>query len=69
MDWKRKKRVRIHLIDDHLPSIEGILTAKRPDEYLVSLPQLHFAANANPAELEAKLLAVPRRNVAFYEVL
>lgn len=69
MSLKRKKRVRLHLIDPGLPSVEGLLAAKRRDEYLLAMPKLHTDAEGTAVELEAPLLAVPRERVAFYEVL
>lgn len=70
---KRKKRVRMHLVDQHpgsgLPSIEGLLISKRNHEYVVGLPSLLVAPGANAAELEAHWVAIPRERVAFYEVL
>ena len=73
MALTRKPRVRVHLIEPHpgvnLPSIEGLLVSRRHQEYLVALPELLVAADASPTQLEARLLAVPRDRVAFYEVL
>jgi hypothetical protein len=71
---RRKQRVRLHLADPHpnvdLPSVEGILLAKRYGEYVVALPSLLIAPGANPAELsDARELRIPRERVAFYEVL
>jgi hypothetical protein len=66
----RKRRVRLHLVasDADLPSVEGILE-RRGREYLVSVPELLVAAGGNPQRLEARLLAIPREKIAFYEVL
>lgn len=70
MRLARKKRVRVHLIEDGLPSLEGLLVARRRGEYLLALPTLIVHPDAAPAELAAaRLLAVPRERVAFYEVL
>lgn len=73
MRWKRAKRVRMHLIDPspatQLPSVEGLLVAKRRREYIIGLPQLIVAADGNPTVLESRLLVIPRANVAFYEVI
>lgn len=65
----RKKRVRVHLKDDALPSIEGLLISRRHDEYVVALPKLIVDATQVPAELAARLLAIPKANVAFYEII
>ena len=69
---RRKKRVRLHLITPEraeLPSIEGLLVSRRRREYLVALPQLLVDPQANPAQLEARWLAIPRERVAFFEIL
>lgn len=70
---KRKKRVRVHLLEQaqgqHLPSVEGLLISKRSREYMIAMPALLVAAEANPAELDSKWLVIPRERVAFYEVL
>lgn len=70
---KRAKRVRMHLIDPNpstqLPSVEGLLVAKRAREYVLALPSLIVAADSPAAELDSRLLVIPRANVAFYEVL
>lgn len=68
----RKPRVRMHLIDEpksQLPSIEGVLVSRRRREYMLAVPVLLTAAQATPAELESRYLAIPRDRVAFYEVL
>lgn len=62
----------MHLIGQpgaELPSVEGLLVSRRPDEYLLALPSLLVAAQANPVELESRWVAIPRERVAFYEVL
>lgn len=64
----RKKRVRVHLKDD-LPSVEGLLVSRRHDEYVVALPKLIVDVSQNPAELASRLLAIPKANVAFYEII
>lgn len=73
MRLKRAKRVRMHLIDPNpstqLPSVEGLLVAKRAREYVVALPSLIVAAESPPAVLESRLLVIPRANVAFYEII
>lgn len=70
---KRKKRVRIHLVDPHpaanLPSVEGLLVATRAREYVVAVPRLITAVGANPTELESRWVEIPRERVAFYEVI
>jgi hypothetical protein len=70
---KRKRRVRLHLIDPnphfHLPSVEGILVSRRGGEYAVAVAELVTDAAANNVQLDSKLLIVPAGNVAFYEVL
>lgn len=68
----RKPRVRMHLIDSQdsqLPSVEGILVSRRRREYMLAVPRLLVAPQANPAELESRWLTIPRERVAFYEVL
>lgn len=65
----RKKRVRLHLVEDHLPSVEGLLVSRRGREYVVGVPTLITDPQAQPAELASRLLVVPRERVAFYEVL
>jgi hypothetical protein len=70
--WRRKKRVRVHLITPEraeLPSVEGLLVSRRHAEYLLALPQLLVNPQANPAELESRFLAIPRDRVAFFELL
>lgn len=73
MALTRAKRVRVHLIEPHpgvnLPSIEGLLVSRRRREYLVAMPELLVAPEAEPTQLESRMLAVPRDRVAFYEVL
>ena len=70
---RKRKRVRLHLVDRPgaaLPSVEGILLARRASEYWIGEPQLLIAAGASPTVLsDAKELRVPSQNVAFYEVL
>lgn len=69
--WLRRKRIRMHLLDDRgseLPSIEGLLT-KRGREYEISVPVLITAVGANPRPLESRLVVVPRERIAFYEVI
>lgn len=73
MRLKRAKRVRVHLIDapgTQLPSVEGLLVAKRPREYVLALPRLiteAVVAGGEPTELESRRLVIPRERVAFYE--
>jgi hypothetical protein len=68
-----KRRVRVHLVEAHrnggLPSVEGLLVSRRHDEYLIAVPTLLVAPGANPAELDARWLRIPKDRVAFYEVL
>jgi hypothetical protein len=70
---KRRKRVRMHLIEPNpgvtLPSVEGLLVARRDREYLLALPSLIVAEDAKPISLEAHLVAIPRERVAFFEVI
>lgn len=65
---KRKQRVRVHLVDDHLPSVEGILLERRP-EFVIGRPSLIHSAEGGPAELVSREVVIPRERVAFYEVL
>jgi len=69
MIGKRRKRVRMHLVDVGLPSVEGVLQASHRREYEIAVPSLMVAPGANAAELEAHYLLIPRERVAFYEVL
>ena len=71
---RRARRVRIHLFDQHpqlgSPSIEGVLVRRLGREFHVALPELVAAPGRDNILLdEARILAVPRENVAFYEVL
>lgn len=65
---RRRQRVRIHLLEDGLPSIEGLLVGKGR-EYQVAVAQLITSADAHPSVLESKLTVVPRDRIVFYEVL
>jgi hypothetical protein len=74
---KRKRRVRLHLIDPPtetlipgtgLPSIEGVLLSSRPD-YEIAQPRLITNPDTKPVELESRIVVVPRERVAFYEVI
>jgi hypothetical protein len=71
--WWRKQRVRVHLIDSHpavsLPSVEGVLIAKRSRELVLGVPRLIVSTEGNPAELESRYLVIPRERVAFWEIL
>lgn len=70
MSLRRKKRVRLHMLREGLPSVEGLLIARRGREYAIGVPQLLVNPEAAPAVLaDARLLMVPREQVAFYEVL
>lgn len=71
--------MRLHLIDPNphvnLPSVEGVqkgnwFTRRLTREFVILVPRLLVAANANPAKLaDAKELRIPTRNIAFHEVL
>jgi hypothetical protein len=52
-----------------LPSVEGLLVSRRNREYMLAVPVLLTAPQANPAELESRWLVIPKDRVAFYEVL
>ena len=65
----RKKRVLMHLKEDGLPSVEGLLVSRRLREYVLAVPQLHTNPDAQPAVLTSRLLVIPRENVAFFEIL
>lgn len=68
MTGKRRRRVRIHFHNQD-PSLEGFLIS-RGREFVVAVPQLLVAENAEPVVLdEAREVRVPRGNVWFYEVL
>ncbi len=69
MGWKRRRRVRLHLINEDLPRVDGLLVSRRRGEYLIAVPELLGAPGAPPVEPAGRLLAVPKTNVAFYEVL
>lgn len=70
--FKRKRRVRMHLIDRpgiDLPRIDGLLISRRHNEYLVGVPELLLSAEGNPVTPEGRYVVVPRDNVAFYELI
>lgn len=74
MIGRRKQRVRVHLVDKDpriaQPSVEGVLVQKLAREYVLALPELLVSPERDLIVLdEARLLAIPRENVAFYEVL
>lgn len=65
---RQRRRVRIHFHNQD-PSLEGFLLS-RGREYVVAVPQLLVAENAEPVVLdEAREVRVPRENVWFYEVV
>ena len=69
---KRARRVRVHLIEDGLPSIEGLLVGKgrHGREVVVALPQLITEAvtqGGAPTVLDSRYVAIPRERVAFWE--
>lgn len=70
---RRARRVRVHLVDGQpgieLPSVEGLLVSRRRREYAIAVPVLYTSAEARPAELDSKLLVIPRERVAFFEVI
>jgi hypothetical protein len=70
---KRKRRVRLHLIDPnphfHMPSVEGVLLSRRGGEYVVAVAELVTDPAAKNVQLDSKQLRIPAANVAFYEVL
>lgn len=61
--------MRVHLKDDQLPSVEGLLLRRTSQEFVVARAALVLNAQAEPAELTSRELVIPRENVAFYEVL
>lgn len=65
----RKKQVRVHMINKDLPTIEGYKERPMGREFMVRRPKLLVEAQGNPVELESQLLAIPRENIAFYEIL
>jgi len=70
--WRRKKRVRVHLIDRpgiDLPRLDGLLVSRRHREYLLALPSLTIAEGSPPIEPEGRFVAIPREGIAFYELL
>lgn len=72
MSLARKRRVRVHLIDQpgtDMPRLEGLLISKRHREYLIGVPQLMLAPDANPVTPEGRYVVVPRERVAFYELI
>lgn len=74
LNLKRAKRVRLHLTSSAASagaqSVEGLLVSRRRGEYAIALPLMLLAADALPQPLsEARLLMIPRENVAHYEVL
>ena len=71
---RRARRVRMHMVDRDprvsSPSVEGLLVSRGRREYGVAVPSLLVAEGREPVRLdEARLLMVPREQVAFYEVL
>lgn len=69
---KRRRRVVMHLLDDRLPRVEGILVGRDRvlGEYRIAVPELQFNADAVKTPLsEARELRIPRERVAFYEVV
>lgn len=72
MNLRRKKRVRVHLIDQpgiDMPRFDGILISRRAREFVLGVPEMTLAANAQPVRPEGRLVVVPRERVAFYEIL
>ena len=72
MNWRRSRRVRVHLIDRpgiDLPRVDGILVSRRNREYMIGVPSLTFTAEGNAVTPEGRFVAIPRDGVAFYEVL
>jgi len=70
--WRRKKRVRVHLVDRpgiDLPRVDGILVSRRHREYMIGVPSLTFSAEGNAVTPEGRFVAIPRDGVAFYEIL
>ncbi len=65
----RKRRVLMHLVEDGLPSVEGLLVRRSSREFVLAVPLLHVAAGGVPQELTSRFLAIPRERVAFYEWL
>lgn len=69
MNWrKRKRRVRLHLTPDGLPSVEGLLVSNGRGDFVIAVPKL-LTLSEGPVELDSRWLTVPRDRVAFYEVL
>ena len=72
MNWRRSRRVRVHLVDRpgiDLPRVDGILVSRRNREYVIGVPSLTFTAEGNAVTPEGRFVAIPRDGVAFYEVL
>ena len=72
MTWKRKRKVRMHLIDRpgiDLPRVDGLLVSRRNREYMIGVPSLTFTAEGNAVTPEGRFVAIPRDGVAFYEIL
>lgn len=65
----RRKRVLVHLKDDGLPSIEGVLLRRGFRSYHVAEASLLVHKDATPAVLNSRVLVVPLSNIAFYEIL
>lgn len=63
-----KRRVRMHLKDSGLPSIEGVLLGQRKGHYVLAVPKL-VRAEDQTIPLESRWLEVPREGVAFFEVI
>lgn len=72
MTWRRSRRVRVHLEENgttELPTVDGLLVSRRRREYVIGVPQLTFAAGAEPITPEGRFVVLPRERVAFYELL
>lgn len=74
MIGKRARRVRVHLFDRDPrvvnPSIEGVLVRRVGREFHLAVPEIVAAPDRDPIPLDsARVLVIPRENVAFFEVL
>jgi len=63
------QRVRLHLANEKLPSMEGLLVSRRHREYALAVPELIPSVEGNPVPIGGRLALIPHENVAFLEVL
>jgi len=72
MRLRRLRRVRLHLFDRpeiDSPRFEGLLLSRRRHEYLLGDSSLLFSPEAQPLQPEGRMVAIPRENVMWLEVM